>query len=91
MVMLQPFQPTSFAMNQAEVHSHPAVCKTNAYSARDYCRLYKVTVVLFSMMHYTPLGLDTIHPAICMGRILFIDFFTVSFRYLQLRQVAFYS
>ena len=89
MVMLQPFQPTSFAMNQAEVHSHPAVCKaTNAYSARDYCRLYKVTVVLFSMMHYTPLGLVTIHPAICMGRILFIDFFTVSFRYLQLRQVA---
>ena len=35
MVMLQHFQPTSFAMNQAEVHSHPAVCKATSCSARD--------------------------------------------------------
>ena len=135
--MIQHSQPISFTMNQAEIHSHPAVCKatsyfardcsgemnkdlselarisstnfyivevevnnptilrfpwswdtiptynshsamntTNAYSARD-CRkrLNKVTVVLFSVMHPTPLGLVTIHQSI-------------SIRYLPLRQVA---
>ena len=76
-------------MDQAEMPSHSAMNTTNAYSARD-CRkrLNKVTVVLFSVMHPTPLGLVTIHPSICIWNILFMDFFTISIRYLPLRQVA---
>ena len=64
-------------MDQAEMPSHSAMNTTNAYSAGD-CRkrLNKVTVVLFSVMHSTPLGLVTIHRSI-------------SIRYLQLRQVAY--
>ena len=63
-------------MDQAEMPSHSAMNTTNAYSARD-CRK-RLTVVLFSVMHSTPLGLVTIHPSI-------------SIRYLPLRQVAYYT
>ena len=35
MVMLQYFHPISFTMNQAEMHTHTAVCKPTSNSARD--------------------------------------------------------
>lgn len=81
-----------FTMDQ-EMNSHSAINTTSAYSARDYRKgLYKVTMVLFGVMHPTPLGLVTFRPSICMGNALDVDFFIIiSFRDLSLRQVDLFS
>ena len=67
-------------------HMRSMVKSSKDYSARD-CRerLYNVAVVLFSLMHTNPLGLVPIQHSTC------IDFFTISYAYLPLRQVSPYS
>ena len=67
-------------------HMRSMVKFSKAYSARD-CRerLYNVAVALFSLMHTNPPALVTIHHSTC------IDFFTISYAYLPLRQVSPYS
>ena len=73
-------------MKQAELSSHSVMNTTKAYSARD-CRkrLYIMAEVMFSVTYTNPLGLVSIHPSIC------IDFFTITFRYLPLRQGSLHS
>ena len=73
-------------MKQAELSSHSVMNTTKAYSARD-CRrrLHIVAEVLFSVTYTNPLGLVSIHPSIS------IDFFTITFKYLPLRQGSLHS